>query len=240
MHISQFLYHSFAPSLFQKGGIAYDLGANHGQFAAYLSQNFDNVVAVEPNPNIDLADLASNVTVMRCAVGFPTSSGTFRLAGVDDASKLVQSSNSSPCNEGEDILVKIMSLKDLFNLHPNSLVSLVKMDIEGAELDILLGEDPDVLTMIYQLTVEFHDFNDPASLPTVLKAIKRMEDLGFVTLQFSITTYGDVLFLNSRHIQGFSRIWVLLRYRWLRGMMRRVRRRLSPGACVPGGYTFLK
>ena len=242
MRISQYLLHSFAPKLFDGSGAAYDLGANHGEFGSYLAGKFKKVICVEPNPQLDLSGLKPNVQVERCAIGWPSSQAWFRVSDVDVYSSLTGES-AKPDTGGDDMVrVDVRTLAELFNDQPAGPIDFVKMDIEGAELDVLLGEQADVLTRIKQLTVEFHDFIDPTTTPRVLAAIARMKSLGFAFLRFSVTNNGDVLFLNTRHVKigPLGRFWMMLRFCWLRGLWRRMGRILRPKAAIPGGYIFLE
>lgn len=238
MHISQYLFHSFAPSLFEKDGTAYDFGANHGGFTEYLAKRFKHVVCVEPNPRFALEQLAGNLTVLRCAVGWPASTAWLRLDDVH-----VYSSLDEMAKESDKVVrVDVMTLGQVFEGHNGDVVDFVKMDVEGSELDILLHESPETLQRIKQLTVEFHDFLDPASLPRVKAALARMRELGFEVLRFSLTNHGDVLFLNRRfvHIGWIERGLTMLCFGWIRGIKRKLHRVLWPKADPPGAYTLLE
>lgn len=238
MHISQFMYHSFAPVLFDKGSTAYDLGANHGGFSEYLAKRFQRVVCVEPNPRFKLEELGGNLEVLHCAVGWPVSEAWLRLDDVHVYSSLDEAVQDS----SKAVRVEVKTLKQLFEGHGDDVVDFVKMDVEGSELDILLNEEPAVLQRIKQLTVEFHDFLDHASLPRVRAALERMKALGFEVLRFSLTNHGDVLFLNRRHVQlgALERFMTLLCFGWLRGIRRRLYRMLWPKNDPPGSYTLLE
>lgn len=242
MRISQYLLHSFAPGLFDNGGTAYDLGANHGEFGSYLAGEFKSVICVEPNPQLDLSGLKSNIQVLRCAIGWPSAQAWFRVSNVDVYSSLTGELTKPETGCGDMVLVEVRTLAALFSQQPDGPIDFVKMDIEGAELDVLLGEQADVLTRIKQLTVEFHDFIDPSTRPRVLAAIARMQRLGFAFFRFSVTNNGDVLFLNSRHVKisPLRKCWIMFRFCLLRGLARRIRRVLKPKAAIPGGYVFLK
>ncbi len=242
MRISLYLLHSFAPSQFNSKGTAYDLGANHGEFGSYLAGKFQSVVCVEPNPQLNLSGLPSNVSVLRCAVGWPAARSWFKVSGVDVYSSLAGETNQPPGGSKDMVQVDVRTLADLFERHPDGPVDFVKMDIEGAELDVLLSENADVLTRIKQLTVEFHDFIDPSTTPRVLAAIARMKTLGFAFFRFSVTNNGDVLFLNTRHVRigPLGRLWIMFRYCWLRGLVRRIFRKLRPRTEIPGGGKFLE
>lgn len=242
MRISQFLYHSFAPELFDKRGVAYDLGANHGGFTEYLAGQFQTVVCVEPNPRFKLEELADNLQVMRCAVGWPSAQAWLRLDDVHVYSSLTEAAGKDVPEADKTVQVDVVTLAELFSRAGSEVVEFVKMDIEGSELDVLLNEEADVLRRIKQITVEFHDFIDAASLPRVLAALERMRGLGFEVFRFSITNHGDVLFLNSRHVRigKLERLWIMLCYGWLRGLRRKLFRLLWPKSDPPGAYTFLK
>jgi FkbM family methyltransferase len=240
MRISQFMFHSFAESAFCRQGIAFDLGANHGQFATYLARHFRRVVAVEPNPNISLDNLPQNIEVLRCAIGWPKGRQAFHFTEVDDASAIIE--NASEITNETLFTVDLISLADLFSPYQTDRISFVKMDIEGAEVDLLLHEDASVLQRIDQLTVEFHDFLDTTQSPRVLEVIARMKTLGFHALVFTFKAHGDVLFINkhSVNLRHLEMIWTQLRYKWFRGCWRNLSRRLGKDHVIPGGYKFLR
>jgi hypothetical protein len=74
-------------------------------------------------------------------------------------------------------------------------VDLIKMDIEGAELDVLESAPTELLQSIRQLTIEFHEFVYPQSRARIEALKKRFRHLGFWVVDFSRTNY-DVLFVH--------------------------------------------
>ena len=244
MRVSQYLWHSFIPELFDRDGIALDLGANHGQFSEYLADKFKIVLAVEPNPEITYPSPGRNVELQRCAVGWPGGEARFCCREIDVSSGLLPGNrDSNPDSAGDaSISVRVVTLSDLLAAYAGEAIAFVKMDVEGAELDIFLNEPAEVLGRIKQLTVEFHDFVDPASLPRIKQAIERMEGLGFAALRFSVSTYGDVLFLNRRYVAvgTLQEMWWLFRFKLCRGVLRRIRRTLGLEGRLPAGYAFLR
>jgi hypothetical protein len=95
--------------------------------------------------------------------------------------------------------VEAITLADATALVPAERIELIKMDIEGEEVAVLRDAPPEILQKVAQLTVEFHDFLDPASTPAIIAVIKRMQSLGFLAIRFSWHSYGDLLFINQRH-----------------------------------------
>ena len=77
------------------------------------------------------------------------------------------------------ISVEMITLARLFELLGTDRVDLLKVDIEGAEWDVLSTLTPAVAQRIDQITVEFHDFMDPAERPRTEQCIARLEGLGF-------------------------------------------------------------
>lgn len=77
-------------------------------------------------------------------------------------------------------------------------VDLCKVDIEGAEIEMLLGASKQTLLKMQQITIEFHDFLDPALVPYVQSVMRRLcHELKFRRIRLSRGNQ-DVLLLNPR------------------------------------------
>jgi FkbM family methyltransferase len=103
-------------------------------------------------------------------------------------------------------------------------VTLLKVDIEGAELAMFDAADDETLKRMDQITVEFHDFMDPGQTAHVMKVIARLRNLGFWSIKFTGRFHGDVLFLNPERT-GISRIeYLYAKYvmRFTRGFQRKI------------------
>lgn len=134
--------HIFEPEtarglLAQKGEVYIDLGANVGQYVVPLASCFRNVVAVEPNP-LALAVLRQNLVrngitnveiVERAVMAMP---GRTRLYRGE-----VLSTWSASRGGGPFVEVPATSIDEL--LSPFETVDLLKIDIEGAEVDAVLA-----------------------------------------------------------------------------------------------------
>ena len=88
-------------------------------------------------------------------------------------------------------------MQKFFENHHIGIVDLVKIDIEGAELDILNQDTLHLLKKSKQISVEFHDFLCKEDIPIIKKKMKFMNENGFTVINFSFFTYGDVLFINK-------------------------------------------
>lgn len=115
--------------------VAVDLGANHGFFTLLLSKHCRRVVAVEPfPPNIVLLQRhlsinhIENCSVVRAAVARESGNTSFS-EGSNHATGRI-----SP---GGAITVNTVSLPDLMATFGPA--SFIKMDVEGAELEALIG-----------------------------------------------------------------------------------------------------
>jgi hypothetical protein len=89
-------------------------------------------------------------------------------------------------------------------------VDLLKMDIEGAEIEVLDSCSDDLLQSVSQMTVEFHDFNGMASLEDVSRVVRRLKGLGFLCFVMSRATHDDVCFVNRNRcpISTTEALWV--------------------------------
>ena len=137
----------------QAGSLVVDVGANIGNHSVYFAQTIGSkVAAVEPQPhnmlclemNMRLNGIHENVTVHRCALG--KSSGTVALEMSIDANygSFSAAPDSDPsCTTSKGINAYKVPVKTLDSLlesnHPDHEVSLIKIDVEGMELDVLQG-----------------------------------------------------------------------------------------------------
>ncbi len=77
-------------------------------------------------------------------------------------------------------------------------ISLVKMDIEGAEIEVLDNLSEQFLIDIAQLSVEFHDFCGMIPQSDVARVVAKMDRLGFYSMRMSGIGHQDTLFVNRR------------------------------------------
>ena len=117
------------------------------------------------------------------------------------------------------VWVEAVTLVDALAYESEEIIDLVKMDIEGEEVPVL-GETP-CLHVCAQMTVEFHYFLDPKSVPGI-RAVISATRTDFHAVRFSSYTFGDMLFVNQRlaSLNLWQRVWLRLRYKYARGLGR--------------------
>ncbi|MCF1708449.1 FkbM family methyltransferase [Tabrizicola sp. J26] len=162
-------------AMLRPGDLAIDCGANVGVVTAVLAETGADVIAYEPDPFAfgQLSERFSGhprVTLINAAVG--TSSGTVRLmrAGNFDQNPKGASVKSTilpggrAIDEAGGVNVPLLDfpefLKGLFA--EGREVAFLKMDIEGAELDLLEALDRDgLLERVRVLVAETHERKFP-------------------------------------------------------------------------------
>lgn len=195
MKIYNHLGHSFLPELLPSDGIALDCGANYGNFAEWLSRNTAlNIHSFEPDPR-----LYERLPILpRCQYhkkALSGKSGLMKLSlGNQRCSSLVYKEDTGQL----ETVVEATTLGDFCADQRIISIALIKMDIEGAELDVLSSMPDSLLQQTAQLTVEFHDFLRIEDRPQIRQIITRLQRLGFFHICFSHFNYGDMLFVNQR------------------------------------------
>lgn len=124
--------------------------------------------------------------------------------------------------------VPALTLAAFFDRHGIERVDLLKVDIEGAEIDVLMAVPPEMLTRIGQITIEFHDFLDPGLADGTALVDQKLRDGGFHRIGFSRDTT-DILYLNAALIglSPLTRLFALARYKYARGLSRMIRARVG-------------
>lgn len=129
-----------------------DIGANYGEYSVGLSECFQDVIAVEPNPVVaealrlscNINNLNSKVTVVERAIGNGTETSTllsltFHNSGSGRAETGYPNLRSPFRDHEFSIRIKTTSIPELLRLPvpsaPNSVA--VKIDIEGGELNVV-------------------------------------------------------------------------------------------------------
>jgi FkbM family methyltransferase len=184
--------------------VVLDLGANRGEFCRQVQTRFGaRCHAVEANPALAAAlEREGRFHVWGCAVAGADGRVAFHIAGNDEASSLLALSSASVHSQGvrETLQVTSMSLTTLLARIGCPRIDLLKMDIEGAEVEVLHSVPESELRSIGQLSVEFHSHAEFGFSihQGVDEAIRRLQRCGFLFLDFSYGTRRDVLFINRR------------------------------------------
>lgn len=139
---------------FNRGGVVIDIGANIGAFSVYAAHFGATVYAIEPEPH-NLTALKRNIQINHmeekiypCPYAISDYKGT---AIIHDSG-----GGSSIKDDGAfGAEVEVMPLDNFFNLYHINEVDVLKIDVEGAEIDIILGASKENLQKCKYITMEF-------------------------------------------------------------------------------------
>lgn len=216
MNVQVYWSHSFLPELIRPDGLVFDFGVNDGGFSRVVASRCRAVIGFEPDPAWrDRLTLPANVRVIAKALAAHAGPHAFHVSA-DQCSSMHFAGTASTTVEVEAITLGEALAQE------SGRIDLVKMDIEGEEVAVLLDAPADLFTRVVQMTVEFHDFLNPEQLPDIRRAIARMADIGFDAVCFSFRSYGDVLFINRQlaPLSPIQRAWMIARFKYLRGAAR--------------------
>jgi len=201
--IDRLSQHAFLSGPIQPASVVWDFGANQGEFCLAVAHKYGcRVLAAEPVPELAnaLAGRSQLVTVLPKAVGGADTTVTFdydltkdktgSMLGLEVVGGLLNESTTL-----KRVTVQMVSLETLFASTGAARVNLLKLDIEGAELDLLLDSPAELLQRCDQITVEFHDYWYPELGERTEKAKTRLRSLGFHMIRFTPNNK-DVLFVN--------------------------------------------
>ena len=145
-------------------GMAIDLGANIGLHSIVLSKLGYEVLSVEPDPIHVKQMLANfqtnkleNIQVIEKAVSTKSGIAEFvRVEGNTTGSHLAGSRGKQPYGGTHTFQVETVAISELLSSNPNT--TLVKMDVEGFEAELICSLDSDYYTNIdFVLEVGSHD-----------------------------------------------------------------------------------
>lgn len=202
----------YLSELVRPGDTVFDIGANIGLFSVVLGcavRDEGCVIAAEPVPinalrakeNFELNRL-TNVQLVNAAIG--AAEGTIRLNLADDLAYPSVVAVAESRGSGESIEVPLRTLDGLWREIGSPAVRFVKIDVEGAELDVLRG----AVQMLRQThPVLLIEANSSHALDNLRK---ELEPIGYKFIQpsgFAVHNYLAMPPLNIPHaslLQGVT------------------------------------
>lgn len=180
------------------GAVVLDCGANRGDFAKWAADRLDaTVYSFEADPQLaDALPKRGNVHSFNVAIAEQDGRMTLRRAH----NRCTSGFFNTEADAGDTFAVVARSLESICGEQQISRIDLLKLDIEGAELDVLEQCSSEFLERVNQITCEFHDFLDRRQIPRIKAVIARMKRLGFTVIRMSYWTYGDILMVNQRTV----------------------------------------
>ncbi|MEO0144262.1 MAG: FkbM family methyltransferase [candidate division WOR-3 bacterium] len=180
-------------------GIVIDAGAHCGSFSIPVSFYAKEVIAIEPNPTIlkilelnKLINSRENIKILPYALYYKKEKVKL---------KLEEFSEYNSINEKWGFEVQTITLDEILENYDE--ISLLKIDIEGAEFDVLLNTKPENLRKIKRIVGELHYENE--NLRDKLKNYLTSIGFDFVEIEKSnVYTPTSILkaLRNSKNIKG--------------------------------------
>jgi FkbM family methyltransferase len=139
---------------FAVDGVTIDLGANIGAFALLAASHGSKVYAVEPEPH-NLEAMKNNITLSgldHLVTSVPYGISNFKgTAVIDDngGGSTIKDDGAFGAN------IEIINLDGLFTLYNIEKVNVLKIDVEGSEVEIILGASKETLNKCKYITMEF-------------------------------------------------------------------------------------
>jgi FkbM family methyltransferase len=232
--------HHFCADPLGNHSVVVDLGAYLGEFSAEISRRFGCMCyAVEASPQL-FHRIHSDCLVKKFNYAIAKNNGpaTFFISDNPEESSIGMPAGVA----NRSITVEGVTLETFLEANQIQSIDLLKVDIEGAEIQLFGSMSDELIREIKQITVEFHDFMRRRNLSREVKEIKkRLISLGFICLVFSLTYNKDVLFINNAYykmskVQSLYLRWLQVKTKVHNGMRRlgRIKSR-----CRLGSYLVL-
>jgi FkbM family methyltransferase len=213
MRIETVFGHTFISDLISKDGLVIDCGANDGQFAKWISANIGcKIEGFEPDPSLypKLFNIKGGIFYNEAIAAID---GTATLAL---GNKFCSTIRYRESEMQQTLQVKQRGFASYVKENKINEIELLKLDIEGAEIDLLTNTDPETLLKCKQITVEFHDFLYRKDIPLIKKTLTRLRSIGFWVVCFSFHTFGNVLFVNKKSapITSIQKMHILVKTKY--------------------------
>jgi FkbM family methyltransferase len=190
--------HTIFADIVHRGSVVVDCGANVGRFSLEMMRRFGCICyAIEAAPDtfskIPTAENLHRYNLALCATNELVS-----MVIDEDVTRSTIKANS----RANTVAVQGRRLGDFLAKEvAGRTVDLMKMDIEGAEIEVIASLDDDQIKQVGQWTIEFHDFMGMMSRSDVERCVGRIAGLGFYELFWSRRrNNADVLLVNKNRL----------------------------------------
>jgi FkbM family methyltransferase len=174
---------------FYQKAIIVDIGAHKGFFTLFASLNTapgSQFICLEPlkeNYEILKTNLhdnsTGNCTALHCGIYTQSLDNVTLYLGQSVSHSLYANKSSALADIAK---ICTITLRDLIATQKLSQIDFLKMDCEGAEYAALMTADPETLSKIKTISMEFHDLKDPQfNGPTLAQFL---ENNGFRIVKF--------------------------------------------------------
>lgn len=218
--------HSFVGSWLGPESLVVDLGVNIGRFSYEIQRRYNcRIAGVEANPALARAIVQTDR--LSCTnLAITANAGPIKFF-IDPQN--TEASTTDPQRAGtgrHGIVVEGKTFAHFVKAEQFRRIDLLKIDIEGDELDLLEKTPDAILRDICQISVEFHAFLRPQDLPRIEAVIAGMRARNFFVLDWS-RNFGNVLMINERHNRlTIADVAALHATRLVQGVKRVAHRRL--------------
>lgn len=221
VHVKRKLLHSFIADLIKPGSVVVDLGANQGEFSDYMAKDFNaEVYAIEPVPEL-FNRIPASPRLKKFQYCVSGQNKPYQLHLPDSQCATLSDKVSG---KKKVIIVEGITLKTFLENQNINRVNLLKIDIEGAEIEMFENLEKETLAKLDQITVEFHDFLWP-ELKSKVEGIKhRLSENGFYCLRFTFFNNGDILFIKKNLIPRASYLYLKFFIKYKMGFSRFLKR----------------
>jgi FkbM family methyltransferase len=167
----------------KRNDIIVDLGANLGEFSVLMKTKFSaHPIAVEANEFLCGEIRKKGIITYNYAIHTKNEELEFYISNNIEASSLI---NDFEDNWGQKEKVKVEGI-DWTTFIANSsledkIIDLLKVDIEGSEIEFINSLKTQDLNQIKQITVEFHDWLNPQLHAVTVALIHNLVRQGFLT-----------------------------------------------------------
>lgn len=188
--------HTILVDLLGPKSLVVDLGSNLGNFSQSMIKRFGcRCYAVEALPSLfEKIAASANLKKFNFAVTEKTGTIQFNVSDNPEGNSIKAVTDTAM----DTITVPSITLEQFVRDQKLDKIDLLKMDIEGAEIEVLNSCSDEFLKGIRQVTIEFHDFNGVISSEEVRKNVLRFQRLGFMSVQISVSSGLDMLFINRK------------------------------------------
>lgn len=205
--------HSFFDKSLNSTSKVLDLGGNIGEFSKSINSKYKcETFIIEASPYLfSQIDESPAMNKYNYAVGGKNGSVTFyESTNIKDGNIIAPKSNSS----GNTFEVECRDFSTLVSELNLKEIDLLKIDIEGAEIELFDHVNKEDLKSVKQITIEFHDsiYIPNVSTDDANRTIDNIMSMGFEGIQFGHRNF-NWLFMNKKQfrLNALTKLYLSMR-----------------------------